>query len=201
MADEDLEVVSTPLGRVWFLMALATSVIVLVSLIAVMSSHKPGGDGNPDGPGFGEPTSTVEALPDFPETDVDAADYESTDQPGYYRFNYKQFPVQECAIFPTGGAPGPDAVFGVSCAMQFPANTPPVSEGPLQGPPNQIVIRPPDGPKNSIGEAGPGAAQILPWNHRIAVGGIICMALAPDGIDCQATTGGFRYEDGELTVR
>ncbi|MCV7193963.1 hypothetical protein [Mycolicibacterium brumae] len=199
MADDELELVSTPLGRLWLWLAVGAALILLVGLITVIATREPESDGNPSTPGAaaGTTTTTV-SMPAFAEIDVVADDYQES--PGYYRFSYMQTPLRECAIFPVRGS-GDDAERGLACNVEFPSNTGPVTEGPFQGPPNQVLIVPPDGPKNSIGEGGPEAAPALPEHHRITVGSVTCLALPDDGVDCQTPTGGFRFEDGLLHKR
>lgn len=125
---------------------------------------------------------------------MDPIDYQSSGAPGYYHWTYSRTPIERiCSIFPEG----------VACSVTFPPGTPEVTEGYFKGPPNEVWIKPPDGPTNTVSESGGGGEIIrpLPPHHRISVGDFTCTALPSDGIDCQAPTGGFRIDRGVLTKR
>jgi serine/threonine protein kinase, bacterial len=144
-------------------------------------------------PSIGSPPLLTTTRPAAPKiVEVDPADYEA-DTPGYYHWAYAKAPVnRECSLFPGG----------VACDVVFPTGTPEVTNGEFSGPPNEVWIKPPDGPTNMIGESEGGATlkMLLP-NHRITVGDFTCTALPGGGIDCEAPTGGFTFTDGVLTKR
>lgn len=91
----------------------------------------------------------------------------------------------------------------MACSVTFPPGTPEVTNAYLNGPPNEVWIKPPDGPTNMIGESETGGLTIKPLlpNHRITVGEFSCTALHGRGIDCEAPTGGFTFARGALTKR
>jgi len=124
--------------------------------------------------------------------DVDPADYESDDAPGYFTFAFSKKPdYRDCSI----------SHGGVACSVEFPPDTPAVTNPPFSGTPNTVQLDPPDGPKDVIGEGGPPTARTLLPNHRITVSHITCTALPGGGVDCEAPRGGFTFTDGVLTKR
>lgn len=141
-------------------------------------------------------STTTAAMPAI--IDVDPTDYEDQESPGNYRWVYARTPwYQDCGIFPV--AAKSTVPEGLSCSVAFPPGTPEVSNPPFSGPPNEVQIILPDGPRNSIGEGGPQTAKTLLPNHRITVGAFSCTALTGGGITCEAPTGGFKFADGVLT--
>ena len=145
-------------------------------------------------------SSTAPATTTPPVIDVDPAVYEDGESSGYYRWVYARTPsYQDCAIFPVAAkSTEPE---GLSCSVVLPPGTPEVSNPPLHGPPNEVKIILPDGPKYSISEGGPPTAKTLLPNHRITVGVFSCTALPGGGIDCDGPTGGFRFANGVVTKR
>ncbi|MGC0362931.1 hypothetical protein ABH922_000915 [Rhodococcus sp. 27YEA15] len=111
------------------------------------------------------------------------------------RFEPAGSPGYECVIGPNPDLGGHD----VSCFVAFPPDTPAVTNTPFSGEPNMIVLRP-DGYVVTISEGGPPGARPLPENTRLGVGDAQCTAL-PGGMDCDNGPAGFRFVDGELTVR
>lgn len=191
----------------WLISGAVAATVLSAGVIAFKWHPGPNDEPKPPSVTATTPTATTAASPSTaapPSTtstpaapkiiDVDPADYQSPGDPGYYHWTYATTPIERiCSIFPGG----------VACEVTFPPGTPEVTNAYLSGPPNEVWIKPPDGPTDMVDEGGSGGQTIktlLP-NHRITVGDFTCTSLTGGGVDCEAPTGGFTFAGGVLTKR
>lgn len=148
---------------------------------------------NPDTP-VDCPTKPLAAA----VVDVDPATYVNPEYPALYLWAYSVAPLRECGIFAAGA--GSSAPLGVWCRATFPPGTPPVTNGPFNGPPNTVRIVPPEGQQFAIEEGGRIQGKPMMPNRRITVGEFTCTTLPGNSVNCTAPTGEFRITNGVFTA-
>ena len=133
--------------------------------------------------------------------EVDPAAYLAPGRSDVYLWAYSGSPRRECGIF-VWHPDSMDGSIGVSCDATFPPGTPPDTPVPgLGNQANLIRLKPPNGPEFTTDEGGPIRGRLMPPNHRITVGEITCTTLPGNSVECSATSGEFRIEDGAVVER
>ena len=131
--------------------------------------------------------------------DVDPAAYLPPGRDDVYLWGYSVSPFRECGIFSLSA--NNSAPFAVSCYADFPPGTTPATRIPgLGNQANRVEIRPPKGVEFASGEGGVDRGRPMSPNSRITVGEVSCTTLPGNGVECNASTGGFRIENGAITA-